>query len=86
MTQHDDQLYVWHMLESAEKARHFAYGKTRADFESDEVLRLALIHLVQTIGEAAQRFARDDGSAPGDSLEDDYRYAASARTRLCGRG
>ena len=54
MTQHDDQLYVWHMLESAEKARHFAYGKTRADFESDEVLRLALIHLVQIIGEAAR--------------------------------
>ncbi len=30
-------------------------GKSRADFDADENLRLAVTHLIQTIGEAARR-------------------------------
>lgn len=53
MTRHDDDLYLRHMLESAVKAQAFIQGKSRADYEADEVLRLA--HLLQVIGEAARK-------------------------------
>jgi len=53
--QHDDRLYLGHMLEMARKARLFVENHSRADFEKDEVLRFALRHLLQIIGEAAGR-------------------------------
>lgn len=58
MTQHDDSLYLTHMLESAQKALLFVKDKTRADYDADEVLRLALVHLIQTIGEAARNISK----------------------------
>jgi uncharacterized protein with HEPN domain len=58
MTQHDDSLYLLHMFESAQKALRFVQGKTRAEYDQDEVLRLALLHLIQTIGEAAHRISK----------------------------
>ncbi len=50
-----DPLYLGHMLDSAEGAVAKLSGKSRIDFDSDENLRLALAHLLQTIGEAARR-------------------------------
>ena len=37
------------------KAIHLTEGLDRYDYDQDETLRLALTHLVQIIGEAAQR-------------------------------
>ena len=54
MTQHQEDLYLRHKLESAEKAEQFSTGISRAAFDPDEVLRLALLHLIQMIGEAAR--------------------------------
>jgi uncharacterized protein with HEPN domain len=51
----DDLVYVGHMLDTAEKAAAKVHGLSRADYDADENLRLALVHLVQTIGEAARR-------------------------------
>ncbi len=51
----DDLLYLGHMLDMARKARSFVEGKTRAEYDEDEILRLALTYLLQTIGEAARR-------------------------------
>jgi uncharacterized protein with HEPN domain len=42
------------MLDLARQAQRLAHGKSRADFDADEALQLALTHLVQTIGEAAR--------------------------------
>jgi uncharacterized protein with HEPN domain len=50
----DDTVYVGHMLDTARKAVDKARGKSREDFDQDENLRLALAHLIQTIGEAAR--------------------------------
>jgi uncharacterized protein with HEPN domain len=55
----DDALYVAHMLETARKAVHKVSGVDRAAYDVDENLRLALAHLIQTIGEAARRVAAD---------------------------
>ena len=38
-------------------------GKTRAEYDQDEALQLALTHLLQTIGEAARRISADFRSA-----------------------
>src|SRR6266851_7545031 len=51
----DDSVYVGHMLEMARKAVDKMNRKRRADFDNDENLRLALAHLIQIVGEAANR-------------------------------
>ena len=51
----DDTVYVGHMLDSARGAAAKTHGLDRATFDGDENLRLALAHLIQTIGEAARR-------------------------------
>ena len=43
------------MLDMADKAVGKVRGLTRADFDADENLRLALTRLVQVIGEAARQ-------------------------------
>ena len=53
--QKDDTVYVGHMLDLARQARELVASRTRAEYDADLALRLALAHLVQTIGEAARR-------------------------------
>jgi uncharacterized protein with HEPN domain len=53
----DDRLYLGHMLDLARKALQLAHGKSRAEYDRDESLRLALAHLLQVIGEAARRLS-----------------------------
>lgn len=43
------------MLETARKAIEKVERKSRADFDADDNLRLALAYLIQIIGEAASR-------------------------------
>ena len=51
----DELVYVGHMLDTARLAAAKVEGITREVFDEDENLRLALTHLVQTIGEAARQ-------------------------------
>ena len=53
--QRDDNVYLGHMLDMARKAAGKIEGKSRADYDGDEDLRIVIAHLVQTIGEAAAR-------------------------------
>ena len=51
---HDsDAVRLRDMLEAAKKVRHFLVGHTRQSFYDNELLQLALQHLVQIVGEAA---------------------------------
>lgn len=59
MSQRDDQVYVGHMLDTANKAINFIQGVSREDFDNNELLRLSLTHLLQVIGEAARRVSQD---------------------------
>ena len=54
-----DLVYVGHMLDLATKAVSKTQGMSRATYDADENLRLAVIHLIQTIGEAARRVSRE---------------------------
>ena len=51
----DDITHVRHMLEAAEKIRLFSEGHTREDLETEELLALGLVRLLEIIGEAATR-------------------------------
>ena len=50
----NDLVYVGHMLDTARAAVGKVRGLTRDGFDADENLRLAVTHLIQTIGEAAR--------------------------------
>jgi len=54
MSRKDDRLYLGHMLDMCRKITDRTAGLTRERFNGDENLRLALLHLVQIIGEAAR--------------------------------
>ncbi|NJR63607.1 MAG: DUF86 domain-containing protein [Cyanobacteria bacterium CRU_2_1] len=59
MSQRDDQVYIGHMIDTANKAIDFISGLSREDFDNNEQLRLAITHLLQIIGEAARRVSLD---------------------------
>jgi uncharacterized protein with HEPN domain len=50
-----DAVRLRHMLDAAEEALAFAQGRSRADLDSDRKLVLALIKLVEILGEAAAK-------------------------------
>ena len=54
-----DLVYVGHMLDMARKAVAKTHDLSRGEYDADENLRLALIHLVQVIGEAARQVSRE---------------------------
>jgi len=55
MSSRDDALPLRHMLDGARKAVGFARGRVRADLDSDELLALGLVRLLEIVGEAATR-------------------------------
>ncbi len=55
MSRHDDSVRLRHMLDAARKARSLARRRKRKELDTDETLALALVKLVEIIGEAANR-------------------------------
>lgn len=49
-----------HMLDHAREAVSMVRGKTRADLDTDRKLNLALVRLLEIIGEAAGRISKED--------------------------
>jgi uncharacterized protein with HEPN domain len=47
------------MLDHAREAAAFAHGKNRADLDADRLLNLALVRLLEIVGEAAARVPED---------------------------
>jgi uncharacterized protein with HEPN domain len=50
----DDLIRIRHMLDYAQKAIQFTRGCNRADLDSNEMLALATIHLIEILGEASR--------------------------------
>ncbi|MDH4270853.1 MAG: DUF86 domain-containing protein [Candidatus Aminicenantes bacterium] len=53
MARPDDLTRLRHILDAAEKAGGFVGGRARHDLDTDEMLSLALVRLLEIIGEAA---------------------------------
>ncbi len=54
MSKHDDVVRLRHMLDAARKASTFVRARTRATLDTNEQLALALVRLLEVIGEAAK--------------------------------
>jgi uncharacterized protein with HEPN domain len=50
---------VHHMLDHSREAVEMTRGRTRADLDRDRLLNLALVQLVEVIGEAASRLPEE---------------------------
>lgn len=64
--QHDDLVYVGQMFDLGRKIDDRARTLDRGGFDADENVRLALTHLIQTLGEAARRVSAGFQSAHPD--------------------
>jgi uncharacterized protein with HEPN domain len=59
MSKVDDITRLKHMLDAATKACEFTQGKSRSSLDSDEILSLAIVRLIEIIGEAAAKLSAD---------------------------
>jgi len=60
MTRYDPLVSIHHMLDHAREAVELTRDRSRADLDEDRLLNLALVRLVEVIGEAASRVPLDD--------------------------
>jgi uncharacterized protein with HEPN domain len=59
MTRHNPMVLVHHMLDHSREAMEMTRGRIRADLDRDRLLNLALVRLVEVIGEAASRLPEE---------------------------
>ena len=55
MPQNESIVRIQHMLDYAREAVELAHGRTRADLDSDRLFSLALVRLMEVVGEAASK-------------------------------
>jgi uncharacterized protein with HEPN domain len=74
-----DTARLRHMLDAVRKATHFVRGRSWADLNTDEMLQLALIRLLEVLGEAATSISPDCRQAHQDIP---WKQIAGTRDRL----
>jgi len=74
-----DEARLWHMLDAAQKAISFTQGHPRTDLDSDELLALAVVRLVEILGEAAKNVSQD---LKDQTPQIAWRQMAGTRDRL----
>ena len=62
MTRRSNDIRLRHMMDHAREALALTQGKTRADLDSDRLLELALIRLLEVMGEAASRVPDEESA------------------------
>jgi len=55
LSKHDSQVALRQMRTHAREAADMVHGRTRADLDTDRMLNLALVRLLEILGEAANR-------------------------------
>ncbi len=60
MSRRDPTVSLRHMLDHAREAADMIRGKTRPDLDTDRKLNLAIVRLVDIIGEAASRIPKEE--------------------------
>jgi len=59
MSRHDPWVSVSQMLATAEEALDLIRGRERKDLDTDRLLNLSLVRLMEVVGEAAVRVPED---------------------------
>jgi len=62
MPKHEPSILLHYRLDHAREAYSLAESRSRADLETDRLLNLALVRLLEIIGEAANRVPIEDRS------------------------
>ena len=60
MSRHESLVRFRHILDHAREAVAMVAGKTRADLDVDRKMNLALVRLLEVVGEAASRMPGDE--------------------------
>jgi uncharacterized protein with HEPN domain len=63
----NDAIRIHHMIDAGEAALRFVAGRQRADLDSDEMLRFALVRAVEIIG-GVEGFARREERRVGSPV------------------
>ena len=75
----EDAVRLRHMLDAAKRAIDFMQGRAKSDLESDEQLSLAVVRLLEILGEAARNVSED---LRKDYPDIPWRQIAGTRDRL----
>lgn len=59
----EDRVRLQHMLDAAQQTLAFMEGRSREDLDDDMMLMLAVVRLIEIIGEAAQNTSKEIQSA-----------------------
>jgi uncharacterized protein with HEPN domain len=59
MTRHDDMIRLRHVLDHAKEAADLVAGKDKTELRHNRVLELALIRLVEIVGEASAKVSSE---------------------------
>lgn len=70
MTRRDDSVALRHMLDHAEETVAMGRDRTRSDLDQDRQFCLAVLKLVEIIGEAASRVSQSTRDSSPDVLWD----------------
>ncbi len=79
MPKSEGRVRLQHMLDAAEKAVAHTRGRSRQDLESDDLLSLAMVRLLEVIGEAAKGVSQ---SVRDGSPSIPWKQVAGTRDRL----
>jgi uncharacterized protein with HEPN domain len=74
-----DLVRIRHILDAVEKALSFCNAKSRQDLDTDELLALALVRLLEIIGEAALKVSEETRNT---HPEIPWREMSGTRNRL----
>lgn len=59
MTQHNDMIRLRHMLDHSKEAANLIAGKDKTELQHNRVLELALIRLIEIVGEASAKVSSE---------------------------
>ena len=79
MSRHDPLVYILHMRDHAREAWDLTRDRSRADLDTDRMLNLALVRLLEVLGEASRRVPGDFRSRYPDVP---WRDTSDLRNRL----
>ncbi len=79
MSRRDPRVHIHHMLDHAAEALEMTRGRSRADLDTDRMLNLSLVRLMEVLGEASRRVPADFRSRYPNVP---WRHTSDLRNRL----
>jgi uncharacterized protein with HEPN domain len=79
MSKAEDAIRLCHMLDAATKIKEFVAGYEKVDFKKDEKSSLAVVRLLEVLGEAAKSLSEE---CRGNYPQIPWRQIAGTRDRL----